>query len=178
MPRRTPAPPFDALSEAIKAARDPLATIRDAVDPPALRVMREQQERLRQLDAGGLLDQARKSNAHIADFMADRYRSPVRDALDVLGRRPGTAPANLPAPLPALEAPKSKDVRAASAADIGRAVRAARKAMGMTQQRFADLAGVGRRFLSELEGGKPTLEIDRVLAVCAAAGIDLVLRPR
>lgn len=61
----------------------------------------------------------------------------------------------------------------ASTADIGRRVRDSRHALGMTQQRFADLAGVGRRFLGELERGKASLEIGRVLAVCEAAGIKL-----
>ena len=60
-----------------------------------------------------------------------------------------------------------------SVAEIGKRVRAARRSMGMTQQRFADLAGVGRRFLIELERGKSTLEIGRVLSVCKAAGIRL-----
>lgn len=60
-----------------------------------------------------------------------------------------------------------------SVADVGQRVRAARQSMGMTQQRFADLAGVGRRFLIELEHGKASLEMGRVLAVCHAAGIKL-----
>lgn len=38
--------------------------------------------------------------------------------------------------------------------DIGRAVRAARTAKGMNQADYAAFLGVGRRFLSELEGGK------------------------
>ncbi len=61
----------------------------------------------------------------------------------------------------------------ASAADIGRLVRAARRRMDLNQQEFADLAGVGRRFVSELEGGKPSVEFAKVLQVCAAAGIDV-----
>jgi len=40
------------------------------------------------------------------------------------------------------------------------------------------MAGVGRRFVSELENGKETLEIGRVLKVCQALGIDLVARKR
>lgn len=64
-----------------------------------------------------------------------------------------------------------------SATDIGAAIRAARKAKGLTQQNFADLAGVGRRFLSELESGKPTLEIGKVLKVAAAAGFRLMMVP-
>lgn len=63
-------------------------------------------------------------------------------------------------------------------ADLGPLVRRARKAMKMSQSTFAAHAGVGRRFLSELEGGKPSLEFDKVLAVTAAAGIDILARPR
>ena len=66
----------------------------------------------------------------------------------------------------------------ASAADLGRLLRAARDERGLSQQAFADLAGVGRRFVSELENGKATLEFDKVLSVAAAAGIDLFARRR
>ncbi len=51
-----------------------------------------------------------------------------------------------------------------SPADLGRLVRKVREGRGLSQQEFADLAGVGRRFLSELENGKPTLELGKVLA--------------
>lgn len=57
------------------------------------------------------------------------------------------------------------------AADLGVLVRQAREALGQSQAAFAAGAGVGRRFLSELEAGKSTLEIDKVLAVCRAAGV-------
>lgn len=65
-----------------------------------------------------------------------------------------------------------------SAADLGGVVRATRKRLGLNQQAFADLAGVGRRFISELEAGKPSLEIERVIRCCLAAGIDLSARVR
>ncbi|WP_074797913.1 helix-turn-helix transcriptional regulator [Devosia psychrophila] len=54
----------------------------------------------------------------------------------------------------------------------------ARKGRGYSQQEFADLAGVGRRFLSELENGKPTAEIGKVLQVLTALGIDMQLKVR
>lgn len=57
------------------------------------------------------------------------------------------------------------------AADLGVLVRQARETLGQSQAVFASGAGVGRRFLSELEAGKPTLEIGKVLAVCRAAGV-------
>lgn len=61
-------------------------------------------------------------------------------------------------------------------AELGKAIREVRKKKGLTQQQFADLAGVGRRFLSELESGKPTLEVGKVLKVTAAAGIQLMYK--
>jgi y4mF family transcriptional regulator len=67
----------------------------------------------------------------------------------------------------------SRPSTVSSVHDIGLRVREARRAMGMTQQRFADLAGVGRRFLIELEQGKASLEIGKVLTVCQAAGIRI-----
>jgi HTH-type transcriptional regulator/antitoxin HipB len=65
-----------------------------------------------------------------------------------------------------------------SPADLGTLIRTAREARRLSQQDFADLAGVGRRFLSELENGKATVELGKVLLVLAAAGIDLSARKR
>ena len=65
-----------------------------------------------------------------------------------------------------------------SSADLGRLIRNARNSAKFTQQQFADLAGVGRRFLSECEAGKPSLDLSKVLLVIRAAGIDLYARPR
>ena len=65
-----------------------------------------------------------------------------------------------------------------NAGDLGELVRARRKSRKQTQQKFADMAGVGRRFVSELENGKGTLEINKVLKVLAAAGIDLLAQER
>ena len=61
---------------------------------------------------------------------------------------------------------------------FGTVVKAVRQRRGLTQQQLADAAGVGRRFLSELENGKPTLEFDKVLKTAIAVGIDLLARPR
>ncbi len=68
--------------------------------------------------------------------------------------------------------------RIATPSDLGKIIYDARKKQGFNQQQFADLAGVGRRFLSELENGKQSLEFGKVLAVAAAAGIDLVASKR
>jgi y4mF family transcriptional regulator len=60
-----------------------------------------------------------------------------------------------------------------SPADFGLMVKNVRKGQGLSQQQFADLVGVGRRFVSECEAGKPRLEFAKVLQVAAAAGIDI-----
>jgi y4mF family transcriptional regulator len=57
-------------------------------------------------------------------------------------------------------------------------VREVREQRKLSQQGLADLVGVGRRFISELENGKVTLEFDRVLQVAAACGIDVLARRR
>lgn len=80
--------------------------------------------------------------------------------------------------LPRLPKQTTSAAPVTSPADLGALVRAARKAAGLDQQALADLAGVGRRFVSELENGKATLEFGKVLTVAAALGIDLLARKR
>lgn len=70
------------------------------------------------------------------------------------------------------------DYTLTASSDLAPILRAARKRMGMTQQQFADAAGVGRRFLSELENGKPSLEFDKVIKCALGAGIDIFAKPR
>jgi y4mF family transcriptional regulator len=53
---------------------------------------------------------------------------------------------------------------------LGRALRAARKQLGLTQPQLALAAGVGVRFIVELEAGKPTLRLENVLRVIQALG--------
>lgn len=58
-----------------------------------------------------------------------------------------------------------------SALSIGEAVRQARRAHGLTQSQLAGLAGTGLRFVSELERGKPSISLDKTLAVLAVLGL-------
>lgn len=107
-----------------------------------------------------------------ADFRRDRIAG-TRTALPHPATPALTAQTHTHA---SVAAPKGRKV--ASAADVGALVRAARRQLGITQQQFADLASVGRRFVSELESGKPSLEFDKVLKCCGAAGIDVFAQPR
>ena len=86
-----------------------------------------------------------------------------------------------PMPSPSLEPPASR-ARAnrpiATTTDLGLIVRERRRSLAITQQELADAAGTGRRFVSELEAGKVTLEFGKVIRVCQMLGIDLSARLR
>mgnify|MGYP001940325213 CR=1 FL=1 len=56
---------------------------------------------------------------------------------------------------------------------LGNFVRAQRKEWRLTQLEVAELADVSDRFLRELEHGKPTAEIGKVIEVLAVLGFDL-----
>lgn len=60
---------------------------------------------------------------------------------------------------------------------LGAAIRARRKQDGLTLAETAGLTDVGIRFLSELENGKPTVRLDKLLTVMKALGLALYLAP-
>jgi y4mF family transcriptional regulator len=68
--------------------------------------------------------------------------------------------------------------KAATAADIGAAIRKKRKEDGLTLADAAALCGVGYRFLSDLENGKATVQMGKVLQVLTALGLDLYVASR
>ena len=57
--------------------------------------------------------------------------------------------------------------------DLSKLIREKRLKLGMTQADASALCNVGTRFLSELENGKPTLQIDNVLKVANFFGIKI-----
>jgi len=61
---------------------------------------------------------------------------------------------------------------------IGQIVRDRRKSQGATQADFAALCGVGVRFISDLENGKPTVELGKALQVLTCLGLELSIQPR
>jgi y4mF family transcriptional regulator len=69
-------------------------------------------------------------------------------------------------------------VKIGDAQQIGQLVRQRRKAAGITLTEAAAVAGVGVRFLSELERGKPTLQLGLAIRVLQIFGLDLHVEPR
>jgi transcriptional regulator with XRE-family HTH domain len=60
---------------------------------------------------------------------------------------------------------------------IGLVVRKARTAEGLSLREAAQRCGVGPRFLRELENGKPSVRLDKVLAVMAEFGLMALVLP-
>ncbi|MBW2594850.1 MAG: helix-turn-helix transcriptional regulator [Deltaproteobacteria bacterium] len=56
---------------------------------------------------------------------------------------------------------------------IGAAIRARRKQLKVTQKDLAMTCGTGLRFIVDLEKGKPTCQIGKILQVLQALGIKL-----
>lgn len=72
----------------------------------------------------------------------------------------------------------SQKIEIRTSTQLGQAVRERRKQLGLKQMDAAGLVGVGVRFFSELEKGKPTLEINKVIQVLHGLGLSLVLNKK
>lgn len=65
-----------------------------------------------------------------------------------------------------------------SSEQLGRAIRERRRELRLTQQRVADLTGVNRVVVGQLEHGKSTVQLRIVLLVVQVLGMDFELRRR
>lgn len=61
--------------------------------------------------------------------------------------------------------------------DLSKHVKQERKKLNLTQVQLAMYAGVGLRFIRELEQGKQTLQLDKVQHVLGFLGSHLVIQP-
>lgn len=77
-----------------------------------------------------------------------------------------------------------KSSRSAGSADstwarrLGAELRARRKLLRLTQEELAVLAGCGPDFLYDLERGKPTVRLDKLVPVLDVLGLELKVGPR
>jgi HTH-type transcriptional regulator / antitoxin HipB len=63
-------------------------------------------------------------------------------------------------------------------AELGELVVAVRKRQGLTQQDVSGIAGLGSRFMVDLEKGKPTIQMQKSLDVLAQLGLEVVIRKK
>jgi HTH-type transcriptional regulator/antitoxin HipB len=58
---------------------------------------------------------------------------------------------------------------------LGGIIRRERKAQCLSQQELGDLAGTGLNFVSQIERGKETVRLDKLLALLKVLGLELIL---
>lgn len=63
-------------------------------------------------------------------------------------------------------------------AELGQLARARRQQIALTQLDVAGLGNTGNRFIVELEQGKPTLQLQKVLDVLNLLGLEVVIRAK
>lgn len=62
-----------------------------------------------------------------------------------------------------------------TAKEIGNIGKSARRRQGLTQPNLAMVAGTGLRFVVDLEAGKPTCQLSKVLQVLSVLGVKVSL---
>lgn len=62
--------------------------------------------------------------------------------------------------------------------DLGKLVRKFRIAQNMTQADILGLANTGNRFIVDLEKGKPTLQLQKVLDVLDLLGLEVIVQKK
>ena len=64
------------------------------------------------------------------------------------------------------------------AKSFGEAIRSRRKKLGYTQRYISEFTGISVSFLSDLENGKRTIELDKSLMIANLLGLDVELKER
>ena len=70
----------------------------------------------------------------------------------------------------------AQSFRVYGAGDLGVAVRQFRLQAGLSQATLAELSGVHRSYLSELERGKVTEQLQRLIEILGILGVEVQLR--
>lgn len=64
------------------------------------------------------------------------------------------------------------------AKSFGAEIRRRRKELGYTQAYVSEFTGLSMSFLSDLENGKKTIELEKALSVAMLLGMDLMMEER
>lgn len=62
--------------------------------------------------------------------------------------------------------------------DLGHAIRIRRKELNYTQKELSEFTGLSVTFISDLERGKPTAEIEKTIRLINILGMDILLERR
>ena len=65
-----------------------------------------------------------------------------------------------------------------TAADIGQVVRAQRQSQGLRQIDLAGIGNTGNRLIVDIEKGKPTVQLQKVLDVLELLGLEVTVRSK
>lgn len=65
-----------------------------------------------------------------------------------------------------------------SSTELGELVKAVRRSQGLLQTDLAGLSGTGNRFVVDLERGKPTLQLQKVLDMLDLLGLEVQVVPK
>ena len=69
-------------------------------------------------------------------------------------------------------------MRITSAVSFGKAIRARRKELNYTQGFLSEFSGLSVSFISDLENGKKTAELEKAIYLANLLGLDLCLKGR
>ena len=62
--------------------------------------------------------------------------------------------------------------------DLGKSMRKRRKELGYTQQFLSDFTGLSVTFISQVERGKSTAEIEKIIQLINILGLDMLVEER
>ncbi|CAB3627168.1 MULTISPECIES: helix-turn-helix domain-containing protein [Achromobacter] len=62
--------------------------------------------------------------------------------------------------------------------ELGELVKAVRRSQGLLQADLAGLSGTGNRYVVDLERGKPTLQLQKVLDMLDLLGLEVQVAPK
>lgn len=65
-----------------------------------------------------------------------------------------------------------------SSVELGSVIRAQRKRLALRQLDLAGLGNTGNRFIVDLENGKPTVQLQKVLDLMDLLGLEVVVRTK
>lgn len=65
-----------------------------------------------------------------------------------------------------------------SSEDLGSLMRTRRKKLDLKQTDLAGIANTGNRFIVDVENGKPTVQLQKVMDLLDLLGLELMVRPK